>query len=543
MSTMPLSLKENWSKTVLGRLKLELLKEVSKKDNYLPDPFEIKSYILKAYRNKAAVGQLLLHINTLDTCQSRSYTEIPLGKADSVLFEQLHTMPLDNASFVEVTNCPSPLPSNIGVLVQHHELLDHGRLYTVTIFNDQKLSSFIGRIEVAIEKQTSQSRISNLESGEFVNYDLSDYQNNLVVDLSLAALNILAHSKSSEYVKVNDSHSYQFDRHSSYKPPLDMHLMNLLDEFNTGEIASTEAMCTLSMIRPYSLPFCMAFPIEVVKRACRQIGNGNGSRLLVYWNESSFVMSDDYAHYLAYRSLGYEEVPVTVIGSFPTNLIKISDNSPAELPPLWTTSYTPRTAEFTDADLDRHLQSAANITNVNELYAIFMGLCDLLQDPHIKERQLHNYILRYPIILDPHIQSIKSEVRLGNEYRIDLVGQYQFDDKRILLVELERANLPLFTASGSPKAHVTHAYQQVEDWLRWWHENPGNVPQGLDSTIQPHGLVVIGRSNKLDQKTKKRLLSLNSNRKVQLLTYDDLLDRLENLISNLEVGTRRKTKP
>jgi hypothetical protein len=171
---------------------------------------------------------------------------------------------------------------------------------------------------------------------------------------------------------------------------------------------------------------------------------------------------------------------------------------------------------------------------LGKLYALFFHFARLVQDPNAKEKQLHEFIQKNPITIDPYGLHVESEVRLGNDYRMDLVIQYPFTDKRILLIELERASKPIFTKSGRPRAEVTHAIQQVEDWLRWWRENPLEVPSPLDGSLPAEGLVVIGRSIDLDEDDKRRLLNLNHNRKVKVITYDDLLERLMNLIRQLE---------
>ena len=129
---------------------------------------------------------------------------------------------------------------------------------------------------------------------------------------------------------------------------------------------------------------------------------------------------------------------------------------------------------------------------------------------------------------------MRSELRLGSEYRADLAIQYKLDEKKLLLIELEHPNAPIFTAKGRPRARVTHASQQVEDWLQWWREHPTEVPKGFDPTIPVEGLVVIGRSHKLSEKDKRRLLHLNSTRDVKVITYDELLEKLEVLIQHLE---------
>jgi hypothetical protein len=99
---------------------------------------------------------------------------------------------------------------------------------------------------------------------------------------------------------------------------------------------------------------------------------------------------------------------------------------------------------------------------------------------------------------------------------------------------LEKASWHIFTAAGRPRSHVTQALQQVEDWLRWWRENPTRIPNPIDSSIPPHGLVVIGRNANLSDEDRRRLLHLNYNRTVKVVTYDDLLIRILDLIRNLE---------
>ena len=150
-----------------------------------------------------------------------------------------------------------------------------------------------------------------------------------------------------------------------------------------------------------------------------------------------------------------------------------------------------------------------------------------------KEKQLDELLINYPTSFDPYGACMMSEVRLGSEYRADLVLQYKLDEKRILLIELEKANLPIFTKTGRFRSHVTHAIQQVEDWLQWWREHPNEIPKALDSSIPPQGLIVIGRNIDLDEKDKRRLVHLNSNRLVKVITYDDLLTRIEALIQSL----------
>jgi hypothetical protein len=157
----------------------------------------------------------------------------------------------------------------------------------------------------------------------------------------------------------------------------------------------------------------------------------------------------------------------------------------------------------------------------------------LLSDPHTRESDLHDLLTEYPQIIDPGGVALVSEVKLGRDYRVDLAAQYDDSARRTMLVELERSDLDLFTKKGRFRAHVTHAIQQVQDWMRWWRENPAEVPEPFDSSVPPEGLVVIGRSEALSVEERTRLAHLNSGASVKVVTFDDLAQRLETIIVSL----------
>ena len=354
--------------------------------------------------------------------------------------------------------------------------------------------------------------------------------------MALGILENLVKNSSIKYVSLQDIEQYVKEENELLRPPEDKVMLLFLMRAMQGRLSCTKAKASLEMIEPFSVDFCLTYPIQVINRAANEIAKGNSRSILVYWNGKKLMTSDDYAFYLAYRKLGHKEIDVVVLGSMPEGAARVVKKGGAELiPPV---AYGPSfglSSSFVDSkyeELDNRLSGKNIQVNVSELYGIFMVFCEIMQDKNTKERDLHNYILQNPILLDPHIRVISSEVWLGKEYRIDIIAQY--NNGKPLLVELERHNLPLFAKSGQPQAPVTHAYQQVEDWLQWWSENQSLIPLEIDKTLPPEGLVVIGRSNKLSNKEKKKLIHLNQNRRVRLLTYDDLLDQLESIIYVLE---------
>jgi hypothetical protein len=95
----------------------------------------------------------------------------------------------------------------------------------------------------------------------------------------------------------------------------------------------------------------------------------------------------------------------------------------------------------------------------------------------------------------------------------------------------------LFTKTNNPTAAVTHAVRQVEDWLEWSYENLSYLRSRYPEIHEPKGLVVLGRRSSLDPKAAKALRRRNVLSKVQVVTYDDLIDDMKAIAMNLERGT------
>ena len=128
-----------------------------------------------------------------------------------------------------------------------------------------------------------------------------------------------------------------------------------------------------------------------------------------------------------------------------------------------------------------------------------------------------------------------SEVTLGS-YRADLVLQYKQSDRRILLIELERHSDAIFTKNGRLRQKVTHATQQVEDWIAEIRSGCNPMPDWLAGQHSLEGMIVIGKLRDLNPTQKWKLQSINTNRLVKIITYDDLLERMKCLIQSLNAN-------
>jgi hypothetical protein len=102
-----------------------------------------------------------------------------------------------------------------------------------------------------------------------------------------------------------------------------------------------------------------------------------------------------------------------------------------------------------------------------------------------------------------------------------------------LLVELEKHIDQIFTRNNRLCSKVTHASQQVEDWIGEIRAGKKNIPDWLTREYVVEGAVVIGRSKNLNFKQKETLRVINSNRTIKIMTYDDILEQMMRLISML----------
>ena len=108
--------------------------------------------------------------------------------------------------------------------------------------------------------------------------------------------------------------------------------------------------------------------------------------------------------------------------------------------------------------------------------------------------------------------------------------------KELVLIEIEKANTNLLLKKGGVAAPLTHAFDQVNDWLHKVDEHRLAILDSLEidkeliSTVK--GVVIAGREEGYDAKYLRRLKGTDLGR-ITFLTYDDLLSSLDALIRGM----------
>ncbi len=150
-----------------------------------------------------------------------------------------------------------------------------------------------------------------------------------------------------------------------------------------------------------------------------------------------------------------------------------------------------------------------------------------------REQDVQAFLEREPMMLVQHLGGghgrwVIPRKRLGAEHVTDfMIGERDSAGWGWQAVELESPHARMFTKNGDPTAQLTHAIRQIEDWRDWLTRNASYAARDLGLTdVRPDlpGLVLIGRRANEDPATKNRLRQMMVQRRIQIHTYDFLLD-------------------
>jgi antiviral defense system Shedu protein SduA len=525
--------------TLLGRLKLKRWESIAGRKNFAPSYRQILRYLRKTSLENAEVGEIdhtIFYGNSFST----RYEALPSVDNVATLLARLEDdEPWHESRYLEVCDSPPPLPATFGVAVSAALLMlpGGGRLYVFSFLNDAFPKVLQARIEIRASRANPDHTFSIL-TGQGWKEAAPDTEP--MVELALRCLLALHTAKPLprfRSVPVNAEPSTDDDLGSERHTPIDPEYDRRIERVCDGTMPCHVVRVALANVRPHNADFALDVPRTTVDWMVAELRGGASARMLLYWKEPSFIVSDDYALYLAEKALEKDIVEAVVMGDVPAALThSVLRQGGMELLPdaMYMREETRYSRDYLEWK-DQYLQANKGVSReLIRTHLLYIELAQLLQQPWARERDLQQFIESNPVVLDAYGAEVRSEVWLGKSYRMDLVIQYAESDRRILLVELEPPTLPLLTAAGRWSAKITHAIQQVQDWMRWWREHPQEVPEQFDASIPVKGLIVAGRDQNLDESAKRVLLHNNHQFKdLSVVTYDDLLRRLDRLMSSL----------
>lgn len=153
-------------------------------------------------------------------------------------------------------------------------------------------------------------------------------------------------------------------------------------------------------------------------------------------------------------------------------------------------------------------------------------------DEDLREEEYQRFLTENPVLLDPLAAEVVAKQKLGLEYATDYAVRRH--DDRWLLVEIEKPSNRLFTKRGDFRQEFVHAFGQVLDFQSWVDNHVAYAQNHMNNIAAPRGLVVIGRRSHLSEGEQQKLRRfVDNSHRIDVHTFDDLLDRGETLYDSL----------
>jgi len=154
-----------------------------------------------------------------------------------------------------------------------------------------------------------------------------------------------------------------------------------------------------------------------------------------------------------------------------------------------------------------------------------------------REEEYQCFFAKHPVFLDPLANKVISKQNLGSEFITDYVIKRL--DNEYLVVEIEKPQDALFTQKNDFTANFIHAFGQVIDFQEWVDAHGEYARSQMPGISSPRGLLIIGRKTNLSPGQLSKLKRyLTNSKSVEVLTYDDIIERAENLYNNIHKNSK-----
>lgn len=152
-----------------------------------------------------------------------------------------------------------------------------------------------------------------------------------------------------------------------------------------------------------------------------------------------------------------------------------------------------------------------------------------------REEEIQTFLKDNPFIIQPFSKVIPKQ-KLADDFITDFVFANTLDQGvKYTFVEIEKANMPIFTKSGDLHSDFNHANKQTLDWENWLDKNNAYLRTKLDGLESPKFLIIAGRSKQFTEQNRELIRTYNRRQNnAEFITYDDVLSRFDEIIKNLE---------
>ncbi|WP_144162839.1 Shedu anti-phage system protein SduA domain-containing protein [Paraburkholderia sp. BCC1885] len=174
-------------------------------------------------------------------------------------------------------------------------------------------------------------------------------------------------------------------------------------------------------------------------------------------------------------------------------------------------------------------------------------------DSATREEDIQQFLQKNPSHLIQHLGGghgrwIIPKQRLGSEHVTDfMIADCDSMGFHWTAVELESPLATMFTKAGNPSATLNHAIRQIRDWRIWLSHNQNYAARmrsddglGLtDIDAEVPGLILMGRRATESEDTRHMRRRISRESKIEIHTFDFLLDALTGRVTSIEERRNR----
>jgi len=160
-----------------------------------------------------------------------------------------------------------------------------------------------------------------------------------------------------------------------------------------------------------------------------------------------------------------------------------------------------------------------------------------LLEKNAEEPEFQSFFENVPVFLEAKVMKAYPKFSLAGELIPDFL--LVLHDLSYLFVEIEKPGFKLFTKDGNPTADLSHAQQQIRDYLKWVANNIDFLKRRECPNLTVDnfkGLLVIGKSGDLDPEELEKLHNINAEvrSKYEIKTFDQILKENEAMVDNVK---------
>lgn len=307
-------------KTLLGRIKLNFAREITKSNNNFPSKNQMIKYFKKSTENNSIFWAYLLNsIFTQNRTFPISYADIITSKGElEETFSSLESNFTEDIINFSVFDCPKPLPEEVIVWIIKHvdEKLD--KRYGI-IIGDERLHEEIIASFFLSKKKKEKVEIFLLESNLSTYEKLDKNNQQILLELGIKCFigcNIHLPFSFIQTNKIKEKGKISQLENEKYNPPSDSKLMQYLFELKNNKRLGVKALVDIDYIELGNFDFAYLIPEQMILNHLKHIDKINNYGILTYEYNGKLIVSDDYFSYLAIRVEELKTITVVNLGEF-----------------------------------------------------------------------------------------------------------------------------------------------------------------------------------------------------------------------------------